>query len=150
VADSENLNAKFGSSLICISLSLFISTSPFEKPYESKSYHITLPIASSYTPDLITLAKEGLKKIYKKGFLYKRAGILLGDFVDENVEQIDFFESNTKNKKKKAVSAVFDQINARFEKKAIRFLAEEKEWKGKRDTTSPKYTTDWNQLLKIS
>jgi DNA polymerase V len=121
-------------------LSLFISTSPFEKPYESKSYHITLSVASSYTPDLITLAKEGLLKIYKKGFLYKKAGVLLGDFVDEDIEQKDFFESDAKNMKKKAASVVFDQINSRFNSRAIRFLAEKKEWRGKRNTTSPKYT----------
>lgn len=45
---------------------------------------------------------------------------------------------------------VFDRINRRYEKEAIRFAAvgSSREWKGKRATVSPRFTTSWHELLK--
>jgi hypothetical protein len=47
-------------------------------------------------------------------------------------------------------NANFDEINARYDKGAIRFFAEQKEWvSGGRENISPSYTTDWDDLLEI-
>jgi len=132
-------------------LSVFIATSPFVQPYESRSCHIELPNPTSFTPELIRLAKKGLRSIYRPHFAYKKAGVLLGDFVDENSEQIDYLTPGNENPKKTKLMQTIDRINRRYGKNAVQFAAEglDPSWRSNRANASPKFTTSWNELLKI-
>ena len=123
-------------------ISVFISTSQ-----ETGSCHIQIPNATSYTPELISLAKEGVKKLFRKGLEYRKAGVLLGDFTED--KQADFITPAGKDKGE--AMRVIDKINARYDKPMVRFAAEgiERRWKSKRSNTSPKYTTSWTDLLRI-
>ncbi len=180
-------------------LSVFITTSPFQEPYEraarrlgplepslasyhsicgkeldapfrsgeslsfeegvlqSRSCHIQIPNPTSYTPELIALAKEGLSQIYRAGCSYKKAGVLLGDFSDSDAAQTDLITPSSDTVKKKEAMKVIDQINARYDKPSLRFAAEgidkhptSRSWKSARTNVSPKFTTSWHDLLKIS
>ncbi len=115
---------------------------------EGGSCHIQIPNATAHTPELISLAKEGLSRLYRPGYQYRKAGVMLGDFCDEEAIQGDFL---TPRKDKRGLMKVVDQINARYDKPAIRFAAEgiEKPWKSKRSRTTPKFTTSWAELLKV-
>ncbi len=132
-------------------LSVFIATSPFVQPYESRSCHIELPNPTAYTPELIHLAKEGLRSIYRPHFSYKKAGVLLGDFVDEGGEQIDYLTPGNVNPKKTKLMQTIDSINRRYDKNAVQFAAEglDPSWRSNRARASPRFTTSWNELLKI-
>jgi DNA polymerase V len=123
-------------------ISVFISTAQ-----ETGSCHIQIPNATNYTPDLISLAKEGVQKLFRSGLQYRKAGVLLGDFTED--KQADFITPAGKDKG--GAMKVIDQINARYDKPMVRFAAEgiERKWKSKRSNTSPKYTTSWADLLKI-
>lgn len=125
-------------------LSVFISTHQ-----ETGSCHIQLPNPTSYTPELIALAKEGLSRIFRPGYQYRKAGVLLGDFSEDL--QDDFITPREGSEKKTQAMEMIDQINARYDKPAIRFAAEgiERPWKGKRSNCSPKFTTSWSGLLKV-
>lgn len=132
-------------------VSVFIMTSPFQEPYISRSCHIQIPNATSFTPDLISLAKEGLSQIYQPGLGYKKAGVLLGDFIDEGTEPLDFLTPNPINDKKTKAMKTIDALNARYDKEAVKFAAQGIETKlhGSRGQVSPKFTTSWHDLLKI-
>lgn len=133
-------------------LSVFLATSPFQEPFESRSCHIQLPNPVSYTPELIRHAKEGLAEIYRRGFKYKKGGVLLGDFCDEEAVQPDLIVSHSDPAKKNEAMKWIDRINARYDKPAIRFAAQgvdETGWRSSRARVSPKFTTSWNELLKI-
>lgn len=127
-------------------LSVFVSTSRFE----TFSSHATLPVPSSYTPDLIQIAKKGLMKIFKPGESYRKAGVLLGDFCDVSSQPLDLF-SPPPSPKKEAAMRLLDSINHRFEKGVVQFAAEgiEKPWKSSKANISPKYTTSWKELMKV-
>lgn len=131
------------------SLAGFISVSIYTNQ-ESGSCHIQIPNATSFTPDLIALAKEGLSRIYKPGLEYKKAGVMLGDF-SEGLQD-DLVTPREGNEKKTQAMEMIDQINARYDKPAIRFAAEglEQPWKSRRSNCSPKFTTRWADLLKVS
>jgi DNA polymerase V len=132
-------------------LSVFIATSPFIQPYEGRSCHIELPNPTSYTPELIRLAKEGLARLFRPNLSYKKAGVMLGDFCDEGAEQIDYLSPDADSPRKTALMKTLDRINARYDKKAVQFAAEgiEKSWQSVRAHASPKFTTSWNELLTI-
>ncbi len=123
-------------------LSVFISTTQ-----GSSSCHIQIPNATSYTPDLISLAKEGIQKLFRPGLEYRKAGVLLGNFTED--KQTDFVTPSGKERGK--AMKVLDQINARYDKPIIYFAAEgiENKWKSKRNHCSPKFTTSWRDLLNV-
>lgn len=130
-------------------LSVFIATSPFKEPYESRSCHFNLPHGTAYTSELISLAKQGLERMHRPGFAYKRGGVILGDFVDSDTFQGDLFTPDPASEKKMAAMQVLDRINTRYDKPAIRYLAEGKEWKESGANKSPRYTTSWDDILEI-
>jgi DNA polymerase V len=124
-------------------ISVFISTNQ-----DTNSCHIQLPNPSSYTPELISLAKRGLSQIYRPGLEYRKAGVLLGDFSEAG--QNDFITPTHKNRPE--AMKVLDQINAKYDKPALRFAAEglERPWKSKKGNSSPKFTTNWNDLVIVN
>jgi len=122
-------------------ISVFISTNQ-----ETSTCHIHLPNATSDTPELISLAKQGAAKLFREG-PYRKAGVMLANFTEE--DQSDFITEP--KRKKPGAMKVLDEINARYDKPMIRFAAEGigQNWKSRRDRSSPKFTTSWDDLLKI-
>lgn len=113
---------------------------------ETLSCHHSLPNAISYTPELIHLAKTSITRLFRENKGYKRAGIMLSEFTED--QQMDFF-SQADQKKARAME-VIDEINARYDKESIRFAAQGIDVYGKgRSYCSPKFTTSWKELLKI-
>jgi DNA polymerase V len=129
-------------------LSVFIRTSPFTQPSESRSCHITLPLATDYTPELIRLAKEALERILKPDIGYKKAGVMLGDFSEASELQTDLFATPESNPKKAALMQTVDRINRRYDKETLHSAATgiEPKWRSARSTASPSFTTSWNEL----
>lgn len=132
-------------------ITVFISTSFHSNDaFYSNSCQISLPNPTSYTPDLITYAKNGLQKIFKEGFLYKKAGVILSDFTNEDEKQQDMFSKlNTENKK--FLMQIIDNINYKANKKAVFFASDgiEKKYKSSSNMKSLKYTTSFEELLKV-
>lgn len=133
-------------------IQVFIATSPFdEQNYDSSSIGIHLPQGTLYSPELISLAKEGLRKIYKDSFRYKRAGILLCGIQDKNDHQGDLFSAPYFDQKKETLMSLLDRVNQRYGKKALYLAAETPFDKGVSKSTkrSPCFTTQWNEVLQI-
>ncbi|MBA2660594.1 MAG: hypothetical protein H0U72_13970 [Nitrosospira sp.] len=64
---------------VCEAIQVFVQTNPFREqdPQYSNSITIPLPNASSDTRLLVRAALFGLKRIYRPGFAYKKAGVML-------------------------------------------------------------------------
>lgn len=87
----------------------------------------------------------GLKRIYRAGFAYQKAGVALVDLVDATGAQRDLFASGKGNTK---LMAVMDRINGIWGRGRLRSAVEgiERGWKMKREQVSPGYTTCWGQV----
>lgn len=127
----------------------FLSVSLATSLFESHSCHFKFSNATAYAPEIIAKAKEGLSRLFRSGVSYRKAGVMLSDFSDEEVCQFDLFAPDPKREKKEAAMRALDGINARYDKPALRFLAEGKEWKGAPARITPCYTTSWNDILTI-
>ena len=92
-----------------------------------------------------------LKDLYQKGFNYNKAGIMLSDFFDETVYQLDFFKKKDRNSRDFQMMSLVDQIN-QSNLGPISFLAQgiKKEWSMKRQLQSPRYTTSFQDILKVN
>ena len=131
-------------------LIVFIQTNPFKQyePQHHQSITIPLPDPSDNTLTLTNAALNGLKQIYRSGFRYKKAGVILNLLSDKPTVQQSLFEDiETKGKSADLMQAM-DAINSRFGNAMIRSAASgtEQAWRMRSGNKSPNYTTQWHEL----
>lgn len=133
-------------------ITVFIHTDPFSETekFFYNSTTITLSIASNTNNELVTAAIQGLKDIYRPNLLYKKAGIIVSGLSSENHIQGNLFEA-TNNPKLKEISKLADIINHRYGRDKIKLAVQgsRSEWKLKQEKLSQRYTTRWDELLKV-
>lgn len=139
---------KVKANAICVYLrtSLFSKT----KPCYSASDQQTLLLPSNDTIFITDMACALLKKIFKPGYDYQKVGVILLNLISEEIKQTDFFESQHTDDNKKIMN-LLDDINHQYGKKSL-FLAAEgvkKMWCVKSSKRSPRYTTQWDELIKV-
>ena len=122
--------------------------SPNDKQH-SNSITIQLPQASDHTGHFLQAADQGITRIFKHGFAYKKAGIVLNNISDAGVVQPDLFMQLPE--RNDALMTTLDSINARFGKGTLRSCQEgfNKDWVMKSEIKSPAYTTQWNELISV-
>jgi len=130
---------------------VFLHTNKF-KHYESQysnSSTIGFEYPSSDTGFIIKQAKNLLKKIFREGYKYKKTGIILLDIIPEKEMQYNLFFNDISNKD--YLMKVIDEINQKFGKKTVFHLAQgiTKRWVMKSEYMTFRYTTCWEELLKI-
>lgn len=99
---------------------------------------------------LTAIARSLLKKIFKEGVYYQKAGVLLEEIIPKNLKQNDLLdpESLEEVAKSAELMALIDNINKRYGKKTVHLAAEgfTNNWSVKRQRASPRYTTSWSEL----
>ena len=132
-------------------LAVFVSTGRFGgAPQYINNAVIALPVATNYTPELIAGARRGVERIYREGFRYKKAGVMLLDLVPAAPAQGAMFDGVERGRAERLMRAV-DSVNARMGAETLRFAASgfAREWEMLRGRRSPRYTTCWDELLKV-
>jgi DNA polymerase V len=132
-------------------ISVWIQTNGFkDDPQYSNSISCRLPEPTSYTPLLIKYALHLLKKIYKRGYKYKKAGVMLMDLVPAENTQFNLFTKIDHSRNEKLMEA-FDKINSSWGSQTIRSAASgvARPWAMKRSRISPEYTTCWDEILRV-
>lgn len=111
-----------------------------------------MPYPSSNTLDLTNYALYALKHIYKPGYEYKKAGVILSKLVLSNQIQTSLFDENSEGKVKVKQTEVMDSINDKFGKGAIIIASAgySHNWKPKDDLAPPCYTTRIDQLVVVN
>lgn len=134
-------------------MTIFIHTNPFSKDdaqyYQNIS--IQLPQASNSTMELVKHALIGLKTIFKEGYSYKKVGVLLSGLIPENTVQGNLFYQLDVSKHQ-AIMNTLDKLNLSMGKSTVKVAAcgtRRSQWKIKQEQLSPRYTTCWDELLKI-
>ena len=121
-------------------MTVFIRTSPFQKDknYYTNSKNIDLPIETNDSIELIKQALIALKYIYRKGYKYQKAGIVLSRLNDVAIYKKNLFTSiNSEEKRKKLMNAI-DYTNIRYGRKALSIAQAgfKKKWNIKRQYRS--------------
>lgn len=135
-------------------LTAYIETNDiaFRQPQYSRSFTVSFTTPTNSTLLLVKAAKFALNKIYREGYRYKRAGVLLGGLVNHSVgEQISLFDTIDHAKHERLMAAV-DTVNARYGRNAVRTAAQTIGGSARltqQNRLSPCYTTKWKDLLTI-
>jgi DNA polymerase V len=114
------------------------------------SNQMILDIPTCYTDELIKNAVSLVKPIYKPGAVYKKAGVILSNIMPAEAVQTNLFVApSTINKEK--LMAMLDNINFSSRDSLVRFASSgtNRAWKMKQQYCSAKYTTRWEEFMKI-
>ena len=134
-------------------MTVFIQTSPFDtsRPQYSNSATTEFITPTNDSAQLIEAAHHGLHRIFRKGFSYQRAGVLLPDLLPSGVIQATLFDCAERSGRKEQLMAALDNINRRHGKKSILYASEiiSSRWHMRQQFKSPSYTTNWHELLTI-
>ena len=126
---------------------VYIRTNPHKADAPQYQRGLTIPLSESTddTLRLTTIARCGLKQIYRPGFAYQKAGIALMSLRDAGTVQMNLF---SKARDHTALMQVMDRVNAIWGRGTLHSAAEgvQKEWTMKREKKSPSYTTRWDEL----
>ena len=109
-----------------------------------------LPIPTSNTDELIKAAVSLLDPIFKQGLIYKKAGVILHDIIADKATQTNLFVSASSTDKKKLM-LMLDNINFSHKANMVHFAASgnNQAWKMKQQYCSPRYTTQWEELMRV-
>jgi len=133
------------------SIGVYLSTNRFRSdlPQYRRYVNVSLPMALNDTSGIIHACIEGLDKIFKKGFDYKKCGIVLTDLVHKDQVQESIFYKRRLNDEK--ISESIDVINKTFGPDTIRYAVQGRgsSWSIKREKLSPNYTTKWSDFLSV-
>ncbi len=133
---------------------VYISTSPFREkdPQYGQGITIPLPQAADDTPRLVRAALFGLRQIYRPGYRYAKAGVMLMELGPAGSRQQALFSDEAAESRSAGLMQVLDRINRKMGKDTL-FLASSgivKGWGMKQGSRSPCYTTDWGELAEVS
>ena len=129
-------------------LSVFIRTSGFNssEPSYSNSSVTRLNPPTSDTRIISRHATRLLDSIWREGYRYAKAGVILQDFTADCIKQGDLFAESSTYDNSAAVMNLMDAINAKVGKVWLAGQGVDHAWKMSRERLSPRYTTAWEEL----
>lgn len=109
-----------------------------------------LPVATSVTQDLIKPGMGLVEKLFEKGRIYKKAGVILSGIVPENTIQGNLFHTPAENKNQQLMHMI-DNVNFAMRDDILKFASSgtTRNWKMRQELRSPRYTTRWDELYSV-
>ena len=110
---------------------------------------MTIPFSTNSNMIISKYAIEGLKKIFKKGINYKKAGTILMGLDSSNSYQLNLFENE--NSKHKYLMKTIDFIQKKEGQSKIKLASQDlkKRWKMKQEKLSANYTCKLDEIIKV-
>jgi len=134
---------------------VFLETNRFrDDPQYCPSKTIPLPIATDDTATLTSWATALLRAIYKPGYRYVKAGVMLMELGERSVMQGSLFDAPPPevDERREKLMGVLDKANSKWGRgtMGLGIIKDQKSWAMIRGNLSPAYTTNWEQLRVVS
>lgn len=135
----------------CNTLQIFILTNFFRKdqPQYNMSITVDLPFPTNSSIEISRFAIDALKRIYKPGYGYKKAGLIVMELSPEAYKQTTLFENS--DPKHLDLMAIMDKLNKSYGQQKIKLAAQDldRTWKMKREKLSRRYTTRLDEIIRV-
>lgn len=135
----------------CNVIMVFILTNYHRKDLSQYSRNISIktdyPTNSSI--DIVRYANIGLKAIFKEGYQYKKAGVIVMGLTPENEKQLNMFTKE--HPKHQDLMNVVDRMNYSIGQKKLKLACQDldRTWKMKQERLSPRYTTRLDEIITV-
>jgi DNA polymerase V len=134
-------------------IQVYIRTSPHRKEDQLYQQAMLLPLfePTDDTRLLCRAALNGLRQIYRSGYEYQKAGVMLTEIIVATARPRTLFDDVAAQQKSTALMATLDQINRRMGSGTMQLLGEgvRKNWAMRCGNKSQRYTTEWNELAVV-
>jgi len=119
--------------------------------YLHRQRAIQLPHMTNDTRLIAAMASAALPALYRSGLRYKKCGIGLLDIRTRHYEQQDLFAAQQSLQSRELMQVV-DRVNQRYGRHTVQLASTgvQAQWRMKRDFLSPRYTTRWADIPKVS
>ena len=135
----------------CNSIYVFVRSNKFQKNKTQYRNGIlmTIPFSTNSNMIISKYAIEGLKRIFKKGINYKKAGTIVMGLDSSDNYQLNLFENE--NPKHKYLMKTIDFIEKKVGQSKIKLASQDlrKRWKMKQEKLSPNYTCKVDEIIKV-
>lgn len=135
----------------CSALMVFIGTNVhrLDLPQYTNSLVVRFPTPTNSGIDLAQAATEALHRIFREGYHYKKAGVVVMDLVPDNRTQLALF--TPPNDRHRNVMEAMDRINFLYGRHTIHLAAQDPQrlWKMRQEKLSPCYTTKLSDILTV-
>ena len=131
---------------------MVIKTNRFRRELAQYANYQTyaLPVPTDSTSELVRYARQALRLIYREGYAYKKAGVMVSELVPTSACQQHLFDTVDRVQHQRAME-VMDQINQRMGRSTVKVAAVGTQQKGEttRDQLSPRYTSRWEDIVEV-
>ena len=135
----------------CNAVYVFVRSNKFQKnkPQYRNGILMTIPFATNSNMVISKYATEGLKKIFRSGFNYKKSGVIVMAINSIKNYQTNLFENE--NPKHRKLMKTIDYIQKKDGQSKIKLASQDlkKRWKMKQERLSNLYTTKINDIIKV-
>ena len=135
----------------CSSIYVFVRSNKFQKnkPQYRNGIVITIPFSTNSNIVISKYAIEGLKKIFRQGIDYKKAGVIVMGLNSINNYQYNLFENE--DIKHQNLMRTIDFIQKKEGQSKIKLASQDlkKRWKMKQEKLSASYTSRINEIIKV-
>ena len=137
----------------CGNVTVFIMTNRFHRDSTREQFEsrmVQFPTDTDSTLEINTAVMRTTREMYRDGYGYKRAGVMLGDIIPAGKVQLSFFD-NVDRERHSRLMSVMDSINRKEGRNTIGVASQSLEGiKMNREHLSPCYTTDWNDIISVN
>ena len=132
-------------------LQVFIITNRHreDKPQYYECGQVQFSTATDSTLEIVKSAIAEVRRIYRKGYGYKKSGVRLSHISPSNAVQTSIFDTIDRDKHKKLMETI-DRINAGMGHNSVKLVSQGTiTAHTNREHLSPQYTTKWDDILTI-
>jgi DNA polymerase V len=151
---AEKLRRQHG---VCATLQVFLQTNAFNtgEPQYHPIVSVKLGTPSDDSLRLTGAALSGLQRIYKPGYRYVKAGVMLNDIRPKANQQLHLFDAESSaapptslTAARSKLMAVMDRVNRQTGRGTLQLASAgiHNVWAMKREQVTPAYTTRWEEL----
>lgn len=147
---AEKLRAQHSA---CVEMMVFAYTNRFKEnePQTYGSVLVSYPQATNDHRAIVAAAVNATREVYKKGYGYKKAGVVISKLIPESGVVRSLFADNAAIERESRLSSAMDAINHAFGRGAVKIGAQGSGViKSSSDNQSPHYTTLWSDIPKAS
>ncbi len=145
-------------------VNVFFTTSPFRQNDWQHSPSVTVPLVrpTSDSRRLVGAAVAAVHRLFRPGFNYVKAGVMLVDLQPAGQRQgeLDLFSAvsdapgEQPQRDRSALMATMDELNRRFGRSSVHIGSasttahdtDERSWAARQERRSPRFTTRWDEM----
>lgn len=143
---------------------VFVDTNHFrdDLPQYGMSSALTLPTPTSASVSIVACALACLEKVFRQGYAYKRAGVIVMGIVPDSAVQTSFLDYDPEHYERlRRLDEAVDRINKLNGRETVVLGSQQYTAKGgkgkagnfaaaiRRDRKSPNYTTRWSDIIDV-